>query len=321
MVVQLSKELYRSSSFLDQRIINPQIPRGNAQWDDLAETMSQAHQKPDFIFHIGHVGSTLISRLLGELECTHALREPLLLRGLAEIGETNGKAHCQWSPQKYTRRVEEAITWLSRTYAPSQTALIKASSFVSAIAADILPHSGQVIALYVPPERYIATIMAGDASRQELARLCAQRLVRLHNNFDADAFRLWDMDEAMRAAMSWVSEMTSLILALGDKDDDRVKWVNFDTFLNAPETELSAIAAFFGYKHDSAEIAGLVNGPIMRQYSKAPEHEYSADLRTQLLQQAKTQHADSIRAAMDWLRATGSNYQLAGKALEIGGTA
>ena len=36
-----------------------------------------------WIFHIGHVGSTLVSRLLGELAGVLAIREPRLLRDLA----------------------------------------------------------------------------------------------------------------------------------------------------------------------------------------------------------------------------------------------
>ena len=35
-----------------------------------------------WIFHIGHVGSTLISRLLGELEGVLSVREPRSLRDL-----------------------------------------------------------------------------------------------------------------------------------------------------------------------------------------------------------------------------------------------
>ncbi len=319
-VIQLSQQQFREASFLDQRIIKPQIPRGSVQWDDLAESSGQTTAKPDFIFHIGHVGSTLISRLFGELENTHALREPLLLRNLAEIGELNGRPHCSWSPEKYQTRLKQAIIWLSRTYQPSQTALIKASSFVSAIAADIRPHIGRAIALYVPPRRYIATIMAGEASRQELAHLSGQRLTRLHSNIDAEPLRLWDMDAPMRAAMSWATEMTSLVQAFGGEDSDDVKWINFDTFLQDPQESLSQITGFFGYKHDAAQITSLVNGPVMRQYSKAPEHDYSADLRAELLREAETQYAGAITEAMNWLDEAGSQYPLLGKALETGGT-
>src|SRR5690348_16742013 len=78
---------YRSLSFLDQRLqsVDPQLLTLPI------ETVIQACQplladnwRLGFIFHIGHCGSTLLSRVLGEHPTVLALREPLVLKTLAE---------------------------------------------------------------------------------------------------------------------------------------------------------------------------------------------------------------------------------------------
>src|SRR3546814_20118484 len=56
--------------------------------------LGAAAPRPDFIFHIGHVGSTLVSRLLAEVGDALPLREPMLLRALAQVAERKiGRAH------------------------------------------------------------------------------------------------------------------------------------------------------------------------------------------------------------------------------------
>ena len=65
-----------------------------------------------WIFHIGHVGSTLIARLLGELDSVLSVREPRALRDLT------------FFPPEVSAQLRAALRALfSRTFAPDQTAL------------------------------------------------------------------------------------------------------------------------------------------------------------------------------------------------------
>jgi hypothetical protein len=77
--LRLSEADYKEASFLDFRMVQPQSEVRQSPWPAIpAETRRDAH----YIFHIGNVGSTLISRLLDELPETFAVREPQLLRQL-----------------------------------------------------------------------------------------------------------------------------------------------------------------------------------------------------------------------------------------------
>src|SRR5688572_20394838 len=82
-LLRMSEADYRAASFLDQRMLRPESVLIETEWDKLAMP-PEARRDARYIFHIGNVGSTLISRLLGELPDVFALREPLLLRSFAE---------------------------------------------------------------------------------------------------------------------------------------------------------------------------------------------------------------------------------------------
>jgi len=55
----------------------------------------------------------------------------------------------------------------------------------------------------------------------------------------------------------------------------------------------------------AAALEGLLAGPIMRRYSKAPEHAYDAELRREVLAGADQDFRAEIQAGMLWLAAAG----------------
>ncbi len=86
LVIELGETAYRAASFLDDRILGPATRGG---WLPLDRVLEAARHAADlrplhFIFHTGHVGSTLVSRLLDETGAVLSLREPLPLRTLAD---------------------------------------------------------------------------------------------------------------------------------------------------------------------------------------------------------------------------------------------
>ena len=76
-LVEMNREAYRLASFLDDRMF--QAPRNSqiGRWFEIVEAIpADARRDARWIFHIGHVGSTLVARLLGELEGVLSIREP-----------------------------------------------------------------------------------------------------------------------------------------------------------------------------------------------------------------------------------------------------
>jgi hypothetical protein len=205
---------------------------------------------------------------------------------------------------------------LSRTFRPEQRALVKATSFVSEIAADLVPPGSRALLLYARPERYVETILAGPNSRQELAVTARERLKRLHRAAGGERWRLWEMGEGERVAMAWAAEMASLAAAAERLPEGSAMWLDFDDFLAAPAQSLGSLAGFFGIKLDPAGAEHLAADPLMRRYSKAAEYEYSRELREAVLAEARREEAPAIAAARRWLEATGAKCAPVARALE-----
>ena len=310
LIALLTEADYRAASFLDQRLLTDRIGREWMAWNDLPDP-DAAPPAPHFIFHIGHVGSTLVSRLHAEVGNALPLREPMLLRTLAQVAERIDRPESVWSPELYHQRLTQTVGWMGRGFAPSQRTMVKASSVITAIADDLTGADGRALFLYVPLSRYIETVLAGEASMAETLAQAPARMARLAALLPDSPFALWQLPSVTRIAMSWLCEMTTAQRTL-PRTDPRHLWVDFEDALIDPAAALAAQCGHFGLSVDAARIDAALTGPVMRQYSKAPEHGYSPDLRRELQAQAAAGHAPAIAEAIAWVEALAARYKSLG---------
>ncbi|GAB5481352.1 MAG: hypothetical protein Pars92KO_11090 [Parasphingorhabdus sp.] len=315
LLSHLTEGDYRKASFLDQRIITPQLQRQLVPWSELSAIDLPQTAKPQYIFHIGHVGSTLLSRLLGEIDEILALREPQLLRTLCEISQIKDEPESPWSPEMYEQRFSETVHWLSRSFDPDQRVMIKASSFVSELAPQLLATPTDALFLYAPLDRYIPTILAGEASVQETQMMAGARLKRLSRHLGDAPAHLWKLSLAQRVAMSWMCELVTLFVAEKASQAANILWMDFESFLDDPAGQLVSAASHFGLDLSEQKASELVSGPIMSSYSKAPEHDYSPNLRQELLAEANRDHAQAILGAIAWVEETAGRFPLVAEAI------
>jgi hypothetical protein len=309
--LQLSRRDYEIVSFLDRRLLDNSYPTFNFSWRALEEASIGGGEGLDYIFHTGHVGSTLLSRLLGLSPRVFALREPALLRQLAELHGGLAATACPWSPPDWESRLSTLLALWSRTWAPQQRVLLKATSSVSEIAEALLsrPAAARAILLSVRPEVYLATILGGPASRIELGQMAPARLQRLHRRLGQTVWRLDQLSEGEQAAMSWTCEMAGLVAA-GDRHQEVCVWLNFDDLLADPATVLTAMLIHLHGSAPTEVVANMAASPYFQRYSKAPEYGYDAALRVQVLDQARRDHGEELRRGMAWLAKAARDHPL-----------
>ena len=316
LIVRTEERDYRAAGFLDGRMLRPELTTQWIPWTQLEAIAGPLPASAGWIFHIGHVGSTLISRLLGELPGFFPVREPQILRTLAELHQSIARPESYWPPDAFAPRLQTVAGWLSRSFAAGDTAVVKASSFVSEIAPSIHRPGGKALLLYVRPEVYLATILGGPASRRETAALAGARLARLHGRLGREDWKLWQLGLGERVALSWACEMTALHRAAEAMGEDAL-WMDFDAFLAAPAQALAKIAAHFGKPPSPGVAAAAVAGPTMHSYSKAQEHPYTPEVRQQVLQQARVEHKQALRDGLAWLDAAAKAHPAIGQACGI----
>jgi hypothetical protein len=303
-VVRLEETGYAAASFLDERLLEGGSPVRTLPLTVAAEAADRLAPRAHYVFHIGHVGSTLISRLIGARPAFFALREPSLLRARSRTDASAAQLP-----------LRGLLALFSRTWRPEQRAVIKLTSIVSEIGRQILAASEepQALLMYARPLAYLRGIFGGPNSRRESQALAPDRLRRLLERHPALGSSQPPRVEGEWVAMSWLCEMSALA-AIARGFASRAHWVDFDEFLAAPSPGLASIFGALGSPAEPAEVEGLLAGPIMRRYSKAPEHAYDAQLRREVLAGADLDFRADIHRGMTWL-VTAGRYDAAIAAL------
>jgi hypothetical protein len=315
--IRLRRSDYAAASFLDSRILTAQTPRYLARWRDVAAAIDAAGLRETcaYIFHIGHAGSTLLSRLVGSHPAAFALREPLLLRTFAEFAAGSS---LQPLVEDVDTRLGGCLKLLSRTFDPRQVAVIKATSFVAELAAGLLSRTAapRAVLMVLPPESFLATILGGPNSRQEAKRLAAGRLSRLHRRIGASIWRPEALSEGELIALGWATEMSALAQA-ARVADERALCVNFDRLLAEPTDSLRDVLRHLGIAASPSEVEAIIAGPDMHRYSKAPEHAYDAALRLEVLNAARSAHGREIGRGLALLERGAKEFAPLRDALEL----
>lgn len=302
--IAFGQDAYRAASFLDDRILTPTtlgtwvpIERVTA-----SARLGRATRPLHYILHTGHVGSTLLSRLLDTSGTVLSLREPLPLRTLAEACDVLGRPESLLSEAQFDILVDTFVRLWGRGYPDTHCVVLKATSAAARIAPRLLQHSFAARAIYLNlrAEPYLATLLAGANSAVDLRGHGPERMRRLCKRLEAALPALHTLTHGEFAAMSWLAESLTRRDVL-DAWPSRVLAVDFDAFLaNVPGT-MQRIVTHLQLSPATDWLAQLNTNPALTRYSKAPDHEYTPALRADVLAQARREHADEIRRGLAWL--------------------
>jgi hypothetical protein len=293
LLVRTEESAYHACSFLDDRFLVKPVAgiwtRAGALPDAVARV--NCARPLHFIFHTGHVGSTLVSRLLDETAPGLPLREPLPLRTIADIFDVTGRIDER-------ARIFTAL-W-SRGYPHTAAVVLKATSSAGRIAAPLLAllPTARAIYLNLRPEPYLATLLAGENSRRDLQGHAAQRRQRLATRCSVAIPAISGAGEL--AAMSWLVESWSQVDAVSETMS-RVLPVDFESFLHDPPEGLAAVLNHFTIAADPRAVADIGQSRVLTRYSKAQEYEYSTQIRTDVLAQSRRDNAADIASGLAWL--------------------
>ena len=301
-LVRMDREAYRAASFLDDRIFAQPRETAAAPWSGVAGAApAGARKDARWIFHIGHVGSTLVSRLLGELPGVLSIREPRILRDVSAI-----------APEQRQQFTTPLQSLLSRTFSPEESALVKATSFVSEIAPDLVAPRQRALFMYANPRNYIASILAGENSVKELTILAPWRAQRIAGRTSLDQ----PNTAAELAGAAWACEMTTLEAAADAMADRKITWANFDAMLADMSAELGRVAAFFDFAASDGQLHAIVESRLMQRYSKALEYDYSPSLRRDLIAETAAANRSDIDRAIAMLHSAAEASPLLARALD-----
>ncbi|MGI9233482.1 MAG: hypothetical protein ACR2RD_07615 [Woeseiaceae bacterium] len=292
LLVQLDESDLRHHSFLDERILRQEM---NYEWIRWSEFEAAAEgipvQIPSYIFHVGHCGSTLLSRLVSAATGAQALREPLPMRTIA-FDQADGPAALLSGEMLCARLAVFERVWAR---GPSKT-VVKATSICTNLMGLVDP-AAPIVFIYQQPETHLAVSLAGENKLQDLRGFAQNRYRRLAQ-CEVDMPPLAELSIGELAALTWLTEAVSANRWLMDRS---VAKLDFDQFLQQPDDRLLEVCRELNLATDAGRCRTAINGPIMRSYSKAPEHEYGPGLRQEIIVDSRARNAGEIARGLRWI--------------------
>ncbi|GAB3338986.1 sulfotransferase [Marilutibacter aestuarii] len=290
-----------AAAFLDERALPPG-PEGG--WLPLSAWLRGAPTMParpaHAIAHIGHCGSTLLSRVLDTWPDVHALREPLPLRSLADAWPTRGQADARVSAADAERLLQASWAAWSRPLPPAQRSMVKLTSSCNGLLEPLLDAfpGMRVVLLDMPLRPWLATLAKSPDSMLDAAHAAPERLRLLQARGVGEDLALHAMTLPEQCAMGWLAERLRF-QALAESHPTRALRVDFEALLARPGEVLAEVAA-----HLALDAEGLPAALASRhwgRYSKAQDHGYTREDRAHDLALALQRHGADIAEGERWL--------------------
>lgn len=289
-VLHFEPQDYRRASFLDQRALDHRKVSG---WELSIAEIEAALAPPEpglplhWIFHIGHCGSSLVSKFLDMLTGVLGLREPLPLLSLA-----HGVADP--ATQRWQGPV---LRLLNRGFGDTQAVVVKPTSAVTTIAGRLLAQApGRACLLWIDLRSWLATMLRDEGLRDDTLAGEPLRLAE----FGPEGLPPASGDGA-RLARLWLAEQLRWRrLAADPALAGRLIDLNFAAVLADPAGQTARLAAHYGLTVPEDWAARIADSGLLQRYAKDSRQAFDADVRERELAAAAQAHAAQIAQGLDW---------------------
>ena len=278
---------YRRASFLDQRSLGRREVSG---WTlDRAELDAALGPSPPlrdvhWLFHVGHCGSSLVSRLLDLVPGVLGLREPLPLLALAH-GREDPAVRAWEAP---------VLALLARGFPDSRAVVVKPTSVVTTLADRLLPPTGRGCLLWVDLQTWLATMLRDPGLIEGVLATEPLRLAR------QPALPRAELTGA-RLARAWlVEQLRWRTLSADPALAGRLIDLDFADVLRDPAPATARLAAHYGLAVPDDWAQRIKASELLSRYAKDGGAHFDANARRRELAAAAEKHADGIGDGLQW---------------------
>jgi len=294
--VRMSRETYRDSVFLDMRTRH----LGSAytlRLDDVILAASGINFKPlpvTYILHPAFCCSTLLSRYLELLDFCFVLREPLLL---TQVALSSSDPTPQWE-----ELFDCSIKLLTRGYEDARWIVIKAHEPCNVLGRKLLEHDERatVIFLTTPQRQFVLSVLKSSERRTWIRSRVCEVLAQGVAGVDWEAVRPSALTDAQAAACMWTVNDGLRRRLFAVEQRERVLFLDSNQLIDDPQQTLRRITRTCKQHLDDKEIAGMVEHPAMKKYSKDISRAYDANSRRSEIAQLEDRFGSEVDAGIEW---------------------
>ena len=102
------------------------------------------------------------------------------------------------------------------------------------------------------------------------------------------------------AGLAWLSELLRLA-AIASGAPAQSHFLDFDAFLAEPRSSLKELCSFLSLPLNDQALDRLMQGPVLSQHSKAPDHPFDAAARRHRIAEAKAKLGTDIEEGLAFI--------------------
>lgn len=263
----------------------------------------------NYVFHHAFVCSTLLARCLNQIDAYFSLKEPWILRRLADMKRMAPPPEAQWREifKKYNRL-------LSKEFSGGRSTLIKATNVANNLIADVIKFmpASHILYLWSDLRSFLVSNLKKTAeTQQKMPGLYAgfaqdSDFTRRFSQFsNASQFTLLEV-----CALIWVANLYSLQRVLGRYADAAVATLEMHSLLTEPSSALQRTSEFLGHAPSDVELRAMTHKDVMQRNAKDPRQEYGDAIRRAEAENIATANQAEIDAVIDWINPVIGNLGL-----------
>lgn len=258
--------------------------------------------QPVYIFHHAFVCSTLLARCLNQIDAFFSLKEPWILRRLADYKRANNRIV---STPQWREMLCDCIMLLCRTYSTGKVPVIKATNVANNLLPDVLRFMPQqkILYLYSDLESFLISNLKKTSDTQ-------QKMPGLAKGFlqDGDFARKFpQMSDLPRlsflqvCSVLWLVNLYNFRNEVEQHANGQVKTLDAKVLLDDLPTTLSSLSRFFGHSPDAAEVQRMMDPQIVQTNAKDQSLSYGKAQRQAETTQVRNHFLRELESAKAWI--------------------
>ena len=286
-------------------------------WVDTRELFSLedrhdvARPRPVFIFHHAFVCSTLLARCLNQIDAFFSLKEPWILRRLADFKRTQGS---EIPGPQWREMFVKYVKLLCRNFPNGRVPVIKATNVANNLLNDVIDFmpGQQILYLYSDLEHFLVSNLKKSIDTQQKMPALAQSFLR-DGSF---ARRFPQLSDPSRfsllqvCGLIWLVSLYNFREAVQRNATAAVMTLDAQDLLNDLPSRLAALSRFFGHAPEPSEIRRMTDPGITRTNAKDQSQPYGAEQRRFETQQIRNRYGEDLHRAMAWAEPLARELQL-----------
>ncbi len=301
--LRISEDTFKRSPFLDMRIQGADKKMFSlsaiAVDNQLKELKISSKKDLIHIFHISHVGSTFISKLLGSLDETKVLREPNILRDLSQ----EFSKVISFSSEYKKFELDSLLFGILKLFLSGKESKVVIKHTSSNLSLPIgNNHIDNIeqkeILLYTNLQNFLSHSLTSIGLKGDAEGSAKKRLNQLNKICFSNFFKLDDLQYLEMVSLIWIVELSKLLARKASNENALL--INFDDEFqeNKKEETVTKILKFiYDNCNNLDKIMRSENWHINAKNGK----EYSFKTRQEYIKKNKLSNIEEIERTLQWV--------------------